>query len=78
MPNEFNMPMGASDRDPYFDLPSGQSKQPKREPPKTTMVYCPPCGLHWKAPAHEKYWQPRVELCPDHSRQAADSNEDEQ
>ena len=36
------------------------------EKPKTTMVYCPPCMRHYKAPAREDYWNARTELCPRH------------
>lgn len=41
-------------------------------PPRTTMVYCPPCMKHWAAPANKDYWKSRVELCPEHQEEADD------
>lgn len=43
-----------------------EAQSERQEAPRTTMVYCPPCMRHWEAPANEKWWQARTELCPEH------------
>lgn len=65
-----NYPPGVDDDDPYFNGEGSiQSKRERVKPPLTTMVYCPPCMKHWKAPARADYWNARVELCPEHQNE---------
>lgn len=68
------LPGDLTESDPHFDMPSvgdgvdGGRKTLKVTAPTTTMVYCVECQRHWEAPAEEKWWNARVELCPEHSR----------
>lgn len=63
-----NYPMGVKDSDFHMRNAHGAKGRVKvLPPPSTTMVYCPPCGKHWEAPARTDYWNARVELCPEHS-----------
>lgn len=63
-----NYPMGVKDSDFHMPNAHGAKGHVRILPsPKTSMVYCPPCGKHWEAPARTDYWNARVGLCPEHS-----------
>lgn len=69
--SSFNLPPGCSDRDPYFETPSGRVDEERRTlkvtPPKTTMVWCGEGQHHWPAPAVKEFWKARIETCPEHA-----------
>lgn len=62
------LPMGASDRDEHFNLPSGRRTKKLVAPPapETSQVWCVGCQAHYTAPAAERWWIARVELCAKH------------